>query len=359
MGARLWGAAALIAMLSSAAVGTLLANFSALSLDHVARQDRGARQNYHMEAFLPTERWANTADPTARVFNGRVFVYVAWDHAHACGPRWARPRKRQGSQGFCMIGYRAYSTDDPSLRGRWISHGSIMMEESVPWVFRGGRGWRAAARMWAPCVVRGDNGKFYLFFPAPATWNRMAIGVAESWNPEGPFIPRRRPLNTPFAIDPSVVKLHNGRWAMFTSSRRGVWVQMLDNGFRNARGRGWVSGLDRGYKEGPFAFRRNGKLMLQYARHRRGEGYTIRQAVAYNRDNPFKGFRNLGVAIGKIDTETNHGSVVQFNSRSFAFYHRHMERPGGRWKFRRAVFREVTFDRNGRQNSIYPPATKK
>lgn len=357
MGAGPWSFLLLAALLALTASAAVLPNSTALLLPSVSRMYRP--RTYNNEAYLPTEPWANTADPTARVFNGRVFVYVAWDHAFACGRRWASPRKKQGSQRFCMVGYRTYSTDDPSLRGRWVSHGPALIEEAVPWAFRGGRGYRGAARLWAPCVVRGDNGKYYLFFPAPNKWDSMAIGVAESWNPEGPFRARSVPIKTPFAIDPSVVRLPNGRWVMFSSSKAGVYVQTLDKGFWRAGRRVEVRGLEDGYKEGPFAFVRGGRLVLQYARFRQGEGYTIRQAVARDANNPGKGFRSLGVAIGSIDGETNHGSVVTFNQRSWAFYHRHMERAGAAWKVRKAVFRSVYLFGDGRQKPIYPPRTRK
>lgn len=32
--------------------------------------------------------------------------------------------------------------------------------------------------MWAMDVVRGSDGRYYLFFPAPRVWNDMRIGVA-------------------------------------------------------------------------------------------------------------------------------------------------------------------------------------
>lgn len=337
------------AMMSRALVLVAMVGSSLSQLQTVARQ-------YAQESFLPIEPWQNTADPTARVFNGRLFVYTSWDHSLACGPKWSKPQKKQGSQRFCMVGYRAYSTSDPTLRGGWKSHGAVLIEENVPWVSRGGAGWKAAARMWAPCVVRGNDKKFYLFFPAPRTNSRMAIGVAVSNSPTGPFVARPNPIDTPFTIDPSVVKLPNGKWVMFTSSSGEIWVQTLDNGFWKAGPRSKVQGLFGGYKEGPFAEIRAGRLMLQYAQDI--GGYSIQQAVANNRINPFAGFKNLGVAVGKLHKGTNHGSVVSYSGRSWAFYHRHFEGNKAPWRFRKVVFRQVTFTPAGKQNPIYPPRTR-
>lgn len=254
-----------------------------------------------------------------------------------------------------MVGYRAYSTSDPTLRGDWKSHGAILVEESVPWVYRGDAGWKAAAQMWAPCVVQGDDRKFYLFFPAPRSATRMAIGVAVSTNPAGPFVARSRPNETKFAIAPSVVKLPNGKWVMFQSSGGKIWVQTLDESFRKAGPRWEVRGLGGGYKEGPFAEICSGNLILYYAQD--VKGYSIPKAVGFDSSNPFEGFRPLGVAVGKLYKGTNYGSIGSFKGRSWAFYHRHFESYKDPWRFRRVVFRQVTFTSSGKQNPIFPPRT--
>lgn len=50
-------------------------------------------------SFIPVEAWKNTADPIARVFNDRLYVYTSWDNRLACGKQWARPKWfKRGSQ---------------------------------------------------------------------------------------------------------------------------------------------------------------------------------------------------------------------------------------------------------------------
>lgn len=304
-------------------------------------------------SFIPVEQWVDRADPTARVFEGKLYVYTSWDHTLACS-KSPNQGKKQGFQQFCMPGYRAYSTADTSLNGGWVSHGVILAEEDVPWVYGGDPGWTAAARMWAPDVVQGDDGDYYLFFPAPqGNAGSMKIGVAVSSSPAGPFTPRNNPIGGSVGIDPSVIKLANGQWIMFSSGSGEIWVQELDNGFWNAGTRSKVNGLESGYKEGPFAELRGGNLMLHYALSIPG-GYRIQQAGANNVNQPTWGFWDAGVAIGPFDGRTNHGSVVTFGGNSWAFYHRHMEPGGAPWAGRRVVFSPVTFQDWGKQNRIDP-----
>ena len=93
-----------------------------------------------------------TADPSARVFNGRVYVYPS--HDIPCGPG----RGRIGW--FCMKDYHVFSSANLT---DWTDHGVIVTQNKVPWVQPD------SYSMWAPdCVLR--NGKYYFYFPStPAT----------------------------------------------------------------------------------------------------------------------------------------------------------------------------------------------
>ena len=44
--------------------------------------------------FLPV--FGKTADPTARVFGDRLYVYTSLDHTFACGPKDSSPLRMQG-----------------------------------------------------------------------------------------------------------------------------------------------------------------------------------------------------------------------------------------------------------------------
>jgi len=307
-------------------------------------------------AYLPCEQWLGNADPTARVFNGRLYVYTSWDYPIECGNDWMDWSKpKQGYQQFCMPGYRLYSTSDSNLQTNWTAHGAILKEEDVPWVFPGDEGYKAAARMWAPDCVRGNDGRYYLFFPAPykSAWD-MKIGVAVADNPEGPYIPRDRPISGTTGIDPSVIKLPNGAWWIFTSNHGEIKGQKINAQFTKAEPGSELSGLVDGYKEGPHALIRAKRLTLFYAASIPNTGYTIQQAFSTNKNRPDKGFENVGTAITAFDGRTNHGSDIFFKGRHWAFYHRHREPADARWAWRRVVFSPVTFTSSGEQNTIKP-----
>src|SRR5947209_1757076 len=92
-----------------------------------------------------------TADPTARLFNGKIYLYPSHDM-----PEARTARGQGGGVGwFAMEDYHVFSTDDLI---NWKDHGVIVKQTDVPWV----RG--AANSMWAPDCVERD-GKYYFYFP--------------------------------------------------------------------------------------------------------------------------------------------------------------------------------------------------
>ncbi len=100
----------------------------------------------HVIAQNPIIRNQFTADPTARIFNGRVFVYPSHDILAKEG------RGRPGW--FCMEDYHVFSSENLS---DWTDHGVIVSQNKVPWVDT------ASFSMWAPdCIFR--NGKVLFLF---------------------------------------------------------------------------------------------------------------------------------------------------------------------------------------------------
>ena len=129
-----------------------------------------------------------TADPSARVFNGKVYVYPSHD---------IRAKEGQGRPGwFCMEDYHVFSSENLT---DWTDHGVIVSQNKVEWVDS------TTYSLWAPdCICR--NGKYYFYFPAQAKdtlyGKGFSIGVAISDNPFGPFIPQPKPINNVHGIDP-------------------------------------------------------------------------------------------------------------------------------------------------------------
>src|SRR6187551_2236621 len=128
----------------------------------------------------PIIRNQYSADPSARVFGDKVFVFPSHDILATEG---------KGRLGwFCMEDYHVFSS---SNLGEWTDHGSIVTQNKVPWVKPD------SYAMWAPdCIER--NGKYYFYFPATpkdTSYGRsFGIGVAVSETPTGPFVPQPLPI---------------------------------------------------------------------------------------------------------------------------------------------------------------------
>ena len=111
-----------------------------------------------------------TADPTARVFEGKIYVYPSHDIKAPPGykgkPNW-----------FVMEDYHVFSSENLT---DWKDHGVIVTQTNVPWADP------TAYSMWAPdCVFK--DGKYYFYFPAIAKGGGFKIGVAVGDKPEEPF----------------------------------------------------------------------------------------------------------------------------------------------------------------------------
>src|ERR1051326_9179549 len=136
-----------------------------------------------------------TADPTARVFEGKIYLYPSHDIK-------APPEYKGRPNWFCMEDYHVFSSDNLT---DWQDHGVIVRQTEVPWANP------TAYSMWAPdCVFK--NGKYYFYFPAPAKpapdqprSRGFRVGVAIADKPYGPFAPVEKPIEGVNGIDPCVL----------------------------------------------------------------------------------------------------------------------------------------------------------
>jgi len=147
----------------------------------------------YVSAQNPFVRNQFSADPTARVFNGKVYVFPSHDIK---APEGKNLRK----DWFCMPDYHVFSSENLT---DWNDHGVIVSQNKVAWVDS------TTYSMWAPdCIER--NGKYYFYFPAnknvaDANGRKgFGIGVAVAEKPEGPYIPLPEPIKGVNGIDPNV-----------------------------------------------------------------------------------------------------------------------------------------------------------
>src|SRR5574344_2359310 len=95
-----------------------------------------------LSAQNPVIRNQFSADPTARVFNNKVYIYPSHDIMPPAGQR---------QDWFCMEDYHVFSSENLT---DWEDHGMIVTQNKVPWVRPD------SYSMWAPdCVYKDEIGR--------------------------------------------------------------------------------------------------------------------------------------------------------------------------------------------------------
>ena len=264
----------------------------------------------------PVIRDQFTADPTARVFNNKVYLYPSHD---------IFPPQGQRQDWFCMEDYHVFSSENLT---DWTDHGMIVTQTKVPWVRPN------SYSMWAPdCVYR--NGKYYFYFPsAPAAGGGFAVGVAVADRPEGPFIPEPEPIKGINGIDPCVLLASDGNAYIFWGAGR--CAKLKDNmkeladdtpketvKFRDREfqmmGVNCLKGLPSRQAEGPFAFEYNGNYYLTYP-YVRENTEVLGYAMSKNPMGPYE-YKGLIMAEHPNGCWTNHHSIVNYKGQWYLFYH--------------------------------------
>ena len=274
--------------------------------------------------FLPTLAMAQnpiitdlfSADPTARVFNNKVYVYPSHD---------ILPPEGQRQDWFCMEDYHVFSSENLT---EWTDHGMIVTQNKVPWVRPN------SYSMWAPdCVYR--NGKYYFYFPSsPASGGGFAVGVAIADNPEGPFVPVAEPIKGVNGIDPCVLQASDGNAYLFWGNGRCAklkenMIELADDnpkekvkwGNREMEmiGVNCLQGLPNRQAEGPFAFEYNGNYYLTYP-YVRENTEVLGYAMSKNPMGPYE-YKGLIMAEHANGCWTNHHSIINYKGQWYLFYH--------------------------------------
>lgn len=242
-----------------------------------------------------------TADPTARVFEGKLYLYPSHDIPS--------PVERL-KEWFCMADYHVFSSENLV---DWTDHGMILSQENVPWVDS------ESYSMWAPDCVYKD-GKYYFYFPAsPKGKKGFNVGVAIADKPYGPFKPLPEPIKGVGGIDPCVLLDTDGQAYLYWSGRGLNVAKLKDNMTELASEPVLVADVEDGFKEGPFAFKRNGKYYLTYPWVK-----DKTECLAYAMsDNPMGPFEYKGIIMEQSPTGcwTNHHSLVEYKGQWYLFYH--------------------------------------
>jgi len=232
-----------------------------------------------------------TADPSARVFNDTLFVYPSHDRDDAA---W-----------FDMVDWHVFSTTDMK---NWTDHGVIFSLADTRW---------ARKYAWAPDCVAKD-GKYYFYYPT----DQFHIGVAVGDRPYGPFKdPIGKPLlskdskgvvcNRDF-IDPAVLIDDDGSAYLFVGQNT-VNVIKLNDDMVSYDGQVHIlKGTDH-FFEASWIHQYNGRYYLSYSGNE--------QILYCTADSVYGPYEYKGVILDKVNSITNHHSIVQYKGRWYLFYH--------------------------------------
>ena len=275
-----------------------------------------------MQAQNPIIRDQFTADPTARVFNNKVYLYPSHDIVPPVGQR---------QDWFCMEDYHVFSSENLT---DWTDHGVIITQNKVPWVRPD------SYSMWAPdCVER--NGKYYFYFPsAPKDGRGFGIGVAVADRPEGPFICEPEPIKGISGIDPCVLQASDGNAYIFWGAGRCAKLkpnmkELADDTpkekvkFGNREfemyGVNCLKDLPNRQAEGPFAFEYNGNYYLTYP-YVRENTEVLGYAMSKNPMGPYE-YKGLIMPEHENGCWTNHHSIINYKGQWYLFYHQNAFSP--------------------------------
>jgi len=251
-----------------------------------------------------------TADPTARVFEGKIYVYPSHDIK-------APPQYKGRPNWFVMEDYHVFSSSNLT---DWEDHGVIVSQTGVEWADP------AAYSMWAPDAVFKD-GKYYFYFPAVAKSGGFRIGVATADKPYGPFKPMATAIDGVKGIDPSVLIDKDGSAYLYYSLDK-IFAARLKPNMVEIEGEPQVFDNlpKKGLQEGPFVFERNGLYYLTYP-HVANKTERLEYATSTSPLGPFKA---AGVILDEAQSGcwTVHHSILDYQGQWYLFYHDQDLSPG-------------------------------
>ena len=310
-----------------------------------------------------------TADPSAHVFNGKIYIYPSHDIEAG------KPENDNGDH-FDMRDYHVLSMD--SIGGKVTDNGVALSVKDIPW---------AGRQLWAPDVAF-KAGTYYLYFPVKDKSDIFRIGVATSKNPAGPFKAEPLPIPGSLSIDPAVFTDADGSTYMYFGGIWGGQLQRWKNGKYDANGSktdgqqedqpaltakvaklsnnmlsfdGAVKDVvildkqgkplltkdhDRRFFEGAWMHKFNGKNYFTYST---GDTHYLASAIG---DSPYGPFTYQGTFMNPVEGWTTHHSIVEIKGKWYIFYHD--TQLSGKTHLRNVKVTELTHNADGTIKLIEP-----
>ena len=307
-----------------------------------------------------------TADPSAHVFNGKIYIYPSHDIPH-------NGEDNDNGDEYQMRDYHVLSME--SLDSECVDNGLALSEKDVPWV---------SEQMWAPDAAY-KNGKYYLYFPARDKEGNFRVGVADSDSPVGPFTPDDNYIPGSYSIDPAVMVegdeayiYYGGLWGgQLEKWQTGEFVPdavgpsgdepalgpmfaVLSEDMKSFKSTPQMLRIldengepikagdeERRYFEAPWLHKYNGKYYLSYSTG------TTHYIVYATSDSPVGPFTYGGRIMEPVIGWTTHHSIVEIGGKWYLFYH-DCEMSGGINHRRTVKFTELKYNEDGSIVTIQP-----
>ena len=308
-----------------------------------------------------------TADPSAHVFNDKIYIYPSHDIPHD-------GEDNDNGDEYLMQDYHVLSMN--SIESECIDNGEALHMDNVPWV---------SNQMWAPDAAY-KNGKYYLVFPARDKDNIFRLGIATSDRPEGPFVPESSYIEGSYSIDPAVFVDDDGSVYVYNGGLWGGQLEKWQTGKFDPDGVGpkgdepaigplcakmsddmlsfvdkpiHISILDengepitagdeeRRYFEAPWVHKYNGVYYLSYSTG------TTHYIVYATSDSPVGPFTYRGRIMEPVIGWTTHHSIIEYHGKWYIFYH-DCELSGGINHRRCIKFTELHYNEDGTIQTIEP-----
>lgn len=276
-----------------------------------------------------------TADPSAHVFAGKLYIYPSHDRDTGIEDN------DLGDQ-YDMADYHVFSMQ--SIDGQVEDHGVALALEDIAWAER---------QLWAPDAAE-KNGHYYFYFPAKDADGIFRIGVASSTDPSGPFTAEQQPISGSYSIDPCSFVDNDGAAYLYFGGLWGGQLQNWQTGAYDANGvepaadepalMPRVAALDESMKsfsgdikevqiidadgaalragdrerrffEGAWLHKRSGVYYLSYST---GDTHYLVYATS---DSPWGPFTYRGRILEPVLGWTTHHSIVEFGEHWYLFYH--------------------------------------
>ena len=267
-----------------------------------------------------------TADPAALVDKGRVYLYVGIDAAAPEG------------KDYVMNEWKVYSSCDMK---NWTDHGSPLRYSTFSW---------AKKDAWASDIVK-RNGKYYFFATVEhATNPGKAIGVAVSDSPTGPFVDAiGKALITNDMTKQTSISWDDIDPGVFLDKDGQAYIYWGNTVLKYARLKKNMTELDGpimnikpdNFTEAPYVHKHGKTYYLSFSRN------WPEETVYMTSDSPLGPWTHRGLIMEKNEgVKTIHHAIVDFNGKSYIFYHNSKLPTGGEFR-RSAAVEELHYNSDG------------